>query len=139
MSILEPYHYNDLTDFQMSYLSGYLAEKYDMDQNDVYPRVSGIIRENMGSLLRETIRGYSSVSIHDTQVRMKDVGATYVLLPVWMFTYQYNGKTYIFAMNGQTGKIAGRLPISIGRASSWFGAISAATFAILMAGGQFLW
>lgn len=139
MSILEPYNYHDLTDFSMSYLSGYLAEKYDMDQNDVYGRVSGIIRNNMNSLLRESIRGYSTVSIKNSDIKMKNVEATYVLLPVWMFTYQYKGKTYMFAMNGQTGKIAGKLPISSGRAVSWFGAISATAFAAMLIGGQFLW
>lgn len=139
MRILEPYHYKDLTDFSMSYLSGYLAEKYDMDQNDVYGRVSGIIRENMGSLLRETIKGYSTVTVKNTDIKLKNVQASYVLLPVWMFTYQFKGKTYIFAMNGQTGKIAGKLPISLGRAGSWFGMISAAAFAILLIGGQFIW
>lgn len=139
MSVLEPYHYKDLTDFSMSYLSGYLAEKYDMDQNDVYPRVSEIMRKNMSTLLRETINGYSSVSVKRTDVKLKNVEATYVLLPVWMFTYQFKGNTYIFAMNGQTGKIAGKLPISKGRASAWFGAVSAASFAALMIGGQFIW
>jgi DNA-directed RNA polymerase subunit RPC12/RpoP len=139
MSILEPYDYKDLTDFSMSYLSGYLAEKYDMDQNDVYGRVSGLIRENMSSLLQETIRGYSSVNIKNSDIKMKNVGATYVLLPVWLFTYQYKGKTYMFAMNGQTGKIAGKLPVSPGRAASWFGGISAAAFAAMLIGGQFLW
>ncbi|WP_147535759.1 hypothetical protein [Bacillus marasmi] len=139
MSILEPYDYKDLTDFSMSYLSGFLAEKYDMDQNDVYNRVSKIIRNNMTSLLRDTIQGYSSVTVSSSDIKLKQVEATYVLLPVWMFTYQFNGKTYMFAMNGQTGKISGKLPISAGRAASWFGAISASTFVMLMIGGQFLW
>ncbi|WP_071394849.1 hypothetical protein [Bacillus tuaregi] len=139
MSVLEPYHYKDLTDFSMSYLSGYLAEKYDMDQNDVYGRVSGIIRNHMNTLLRDTIQGYSTVSVKNTDLKLKNVKARYVLLPVWMFTYQFKGKTYMFAMNGQTGKVAGKLPISRGRASSWFGAISAAVFVCLAIGGQFLW
>jgi DNA-directed RNA polymerase subunit RPC12/RpoP len=139
MEILEPYDYSELTDFSMSYLSGYLAEKYDMDQNDVYGRVSKIIRNNVSTLLEDTIQGYSSVSIRNANVHLKNVAAAYVLLPVWMLTYQFKGKTYIFAMNGQTGKISGRLPISIGRASSWFGIISASVFTLLFLGGQFLW
>jgi hypothetical protein len=139
MEILEPYDYRELTDFSMSYLSGYLAEKYDMDQNDVYPRVSKILRNNMSTLLEDTIQGYSHVTIQTANVEINNVEATYVLLPVWMFTYQFKGKSYMFAMNGQTGKIAGRLPISFGRAFSWFGAISASVFGLLFLGGQFLW
>jgi hypothetical protein len=110
-----------------------------MDQNDVYGRVSGVIRENMGSLLRETIRSYSTVNIKSSDIKLRNVGATYVLLPVWLFACQYKGKTYMFAMNGQTGKIAGKLPVSPGRAASWFGGVSAAAFAAMLIGGQFLW
>lgn len=139
MSILEPYDYRDLTDFSMSYLSGFFAEKYDMNQNDVYGRISNILRNNVGTLLEGTIHGYNWVSIQDTNVKLSNVKAKYVLLPVWMFTYQFKGKTYIYAMNGQTGKIAGDLPISFGRASKWFGMISASVFAILSLGGLFIW
>lgn len=139
MSILEPYNYNDLKEFSMSYLSGYFAEKYDMDQNDVYPRVSKLIREYTTSLLRDTATGYSSVRVKNARINFHNVEAMYVLLPVWMFTYQYKGKRYIFAMNGQTGKIAGNLPISIPRAASWFGVVSASLFVILLLGGRFIW
>ncbi len=139
MEILEPYDYSELKDFSMSYLSGYFAEKYDMDQNDVYERVSKIIRKNLSSLLQGTIQGYNGVTIKNSNVQLKNVEAAYVLLPLWMFTYQFKGKTYVFAMNGQTGKIAGRLPISIGRASTWFGIVSASVFATLFVGGLFLW
>lgn len=139
MSILEPYNYQDLKDFSMSYLSGYYAEKYDMDQNDVYPRVSKLIHSHTTSLIRDTVTGYSTVRVKDAKINFQKVEATYVLLPVWMFTYQYKGKTYIFAMNGQTGKIAGNLPISIPRAATWFGAVSASLFAVLVLGGLFIW
>ena len=139
MAILEPYDYKELTEFSMSYLSGYLAEKYDMDQNDVYGRVTELIRNNMSSLLVDTIQSYNQVNIKNANVQFKKVEASYVLLPVWMFTYQFKGKTYIFALNGQTGKIAGKLPISVGRAASWFGMISSAIFVTLILGGQFLW
>lgn len=139
MHVLEPYHYGDLKDFSMSYLSGFFAEKYDMNQNDVYPRVSELIKKHTTTLLRDSITGYSSVSVKNARINFKRVQATYVLLPVWIFTYQYNGKTYMFAMNGQTGKIAGNLPISIGRAVSYFAGVSAAVFASLLLGGLFLW
>jgi hypothetical protein len=55
-----------------------------------------------------------------------------------MFTYNYKGKVYMFAMNGQTGKIAGNLPISKLRATVWFALISAAVFIVLLLGGMFI-
>lgn len=138
VKILEPYDYSLFTDFSMSYLSGYLAEKYDLNQNEVYGGVARRIREYTNTLLRNTIDGYSSVSVKDSSVDIYNSKATYVLLPTWMFTYNYRGKTYVFAMNGQTGKIAGKLPLSKGRMAAWFGIISAITFAITFVGGMFL-
>ncbi|WP_025027852.1 hypothetical protein [Caldalkalibacillus mannanilyticus] len=130
MHILEPYDYNQLIDFSMSYLSGYYAEKYDLDHKEVFGGVSNRIRDYSKSLLRDTIGGYSSVHIKSTKIDIKRAKATYALLPVWVFTYNYKGKTYIFAMNGQTGKIAGRLPISPKRMATWFGMISGGAFAL---------
>lgn len=138
MEMLEPFDYAQMEDFSMSYLSGYLAEKYDLDDKAVYGRVQERIQKYMGTLLRNTIDGYSSVAVTSSNVDVYGKKATYVLLPTWMFTYQYKGKTYIFAMNGQTGKIAGSLPLSMARAAVWFAGVSAAVFAVLFVGGMFL-
>ena len=51
---------------------------------------------------------------------------------------RYKDKDYLFAMNGQTGKIVGDLPISAGRAAAWFGGIFAAVLLILFLGGLLL-
>lgn len=138
MQVLEPYDYNQLRPFSMSYLSGFLAEKYDLNQNDVYGRISKSVRGFTRSLLSDTISGYSSVRETYSNVKINRADATYALLPVWVFTYQYKGKTYIFAMNGQTGKIAGNLPISFKRAAAWFGIISGASFITMLLGGLFI-
>ena len=52
------------------------------------------------------------------------------MLPVWMLHTQYEGKTYVFAMNGQTGKMTGTLPVCKKRSAAWFGGISAAVTAV---------
>jgi predicted RNA-binding Zn-ribbon protein involved in translation (DUF1610 family) len=138
MEVLEPYDYQQMEDFSMSYLSGYLAEKYDVDCTQVYDRISERVKTYSKKLLRDTIRGYNSVTVHNSNINVANVKPTYVLLPTWMFTYEFKGKTYMFAMNGQTGKVAGRLPISKKRAAAWFGIISSVVFIILWIGGMFL-
>ena len=47
-----------------------------------------------------------------------------------MLHTQYEGKTYVFAMNGQTGKMTGTLPICKKRSAAWFSGISAAVAAV---------
>lgn len=54
----------------------------------------------------------------------------YMLLPVWMLVSRYKDKDYLFAMNGQTGKIVGELPCSTGQSVKWFLIIFCITFLI---------
>lgn len=138
METLEPFDYNQMEDFTMAYLSGYLAEKYDLDDSDVYGRITERLNDYAEKLLRDTISGYSSVSVRSCSINIDKSKATYVLLPTWIFTYNYKGKMYVFAMNGQTGKIAGSLPISTARMAAWFGIISGGIFTLLTVGGLLL-
>jgi len=138
METLEPFDYSQMEDFTMAYLAGYLAEKYDLDDNAVYGRITERINGYAERLLRDTISGYSSVSVRSCNVDISKNKATYVLLPTWLFTYNYKGRVYVFAMNGQTGKIAGSLPVSKERMAAWFGIISASVFTLLSIGGLFL-
>lgn len=138
METLEPFDYNQMEEFSMPYLSGYLAEKFDLNDSEVYGRITERLNDYSERLLRGTISGYNSVSVRSCSVDISKANVTYVLLPTWLFTYNYKGKMYIFAMNGQTGKIAGSLPISRSRAAAWFGIISGSIFSILTIGGLLL-
>lgn len=138
MDILEPYDYNQLIDFSMPYLSGYLAEKYDLDREAVFPRVYDRVQQDTITQLSRTINGYSSVRIENSQVNIRKKHADYALLPVWMLTYKHRGKSYMFAMNGQTGKVVGKLPISMKRVVAWISGIAAVVTAVLFGGGLLL-
>ena len=130
MQTLEPYDYSGLQKFDMGYLSGYFSEKYDLNNQDVFPNISDRLSQYTESILRGTIHGYGSVTVVDRDLQYNQVHADYALLPVWMLTYQRKGKSYMFAMNGQTGKVAGRLPVSFARAAGWFLGIAAGLFAL---------
>ena len=56
---------------------------------------------------------------------------SYALLPVWLLATRWNGQNYLFAMNGQTGKLIGDLPVSMGRYWAWFAGISLPLMALL--------
>ena len=58
----------------------------------------------------------------------------YALLPVWLLSTKWQGKNYLFAMNGQTGKLVGDLPTSAGKFWGTFAAISAVLTALISAG-----
>lgn len=131
MDKLEPFHYNNLQDFKAPYLAGYVAEKYNYTDKDLFPRVKDRVERYVADYIRSTINGYSSTLIRQQWTDIKQRNAYYALLPVWMICYDYKDSEHIFAMNGQTGKIAGTPPFSRSRIFAWFGAVSAGVFLLL--------
>ena len=108
----------------------HMAEKYDVSAEESKARAEERIANTVDSAVRSTVSGYSSViqRSHWQDVRMQP--AKYALLPVWMLHSKWNGQDFLFAMNGQTGKLVGDLPISKGRALGIFAAIAVPLIAI---------
>lgn len=138
MEAIEPFHYDDLKDFSMSFLSGYLAEKYDVDKQQVFPRIKERVTKASLESLRNTISGYTSVAPVSESAYILKTDWEYMLLPVWIMTYKYKGKYYYFAINGQTKKTAGIPPVSIPKLLLFAGIIFALSFLIILLGGLFL-
>ncbi|MEO3945301.1 TFIIB-type zinc ribbon-containing protein [Gorillibacterium sp. CAU 1737] len=143
MDKLEPFPYQELKEFKTPYLAGYLAEKYSYDDEELLPRAQGKVRPYIESYVSSTVTGYTTASLIDYRIDTEVDLADYVLLPVWMVAYDYNRAEYTFAMNGQTGKVVGKPPISKGKVAGWFAGVSAASFLVLkiaawLMGGGFL-
>lgn len=132
MDKLEPFSYSDLTQFEMPYLSGYVSEKYNYTSDEMRERAEKRVREYIHDTAMKTIAGYSTVNVINEDTNLKGENAVYTLFPVWMLNYSYKGEQFMFAINGQTGKKVGKLPISKGKLAAWFGGITAASFAIIM-------
>ncbi|MCL2071293.1 MAG: hypothetical protein FWH07_03555 [Oscillospiraceae bacterium] len=111
MECIEPFGYNDTAEFKMSYLSGYIAEKYDVAKEDVYPRIKQRAVSSATNVMRGSITGYNSVNVTSNTIDIHSNRWEHFLLPVWFLTYKYKDKFYHFAINGQTGKFAGDLPV----------------------------
>lgn len=143
MDLIEPYNYQELKTFQMPYLAGYIAEKYNYTDKDMYTRAKDKANSYVDSYLRNTINSYSSVVYNRKDIQVKQRKAYYTLLPVWMVCYDYKDSEHIFAMNGQTGKIVGKPPLSNKKIATWFAFISGISFIIfkiiaIMLGGSLL-
>lgn len=128
MDRLEPFDYINIKDFQMPYLAGYLSEKYNYTDKEMFPRIQKRVNSYMDSYIRDSISGYASTTIRDRDYHTGQLKAEYALMPVWMVYYSYDNAEYTFAMNGQTGKIAGYPPISKRKAFAWFSGIAAGSF-----------
>lgn len=135
MDSIGPFNFNDLKDYSHTYLSGFLAEKYDVDKDKVYPEIKRRVENAVIVTLRESVQGYSNVMIKGSHVQIHKSRFHYTLMPVWMLTYLYKGETYMFAMNGQTGKLYGRLPLDKGKVLRFSILICFITFIICFIGG----
>ena len=120
-----------MVDFETAYLSGFLADKYDVESTEGQDRIRERVSTSINSMISGTILGYHSVIPISTRLNVKHGKAKYVLLPVWMLHTKYKDKTYVFAMNGQTGKMTGTFPICPKRTALWFGGIWAGATALL--------
>jgi len=122
MDAIEPFDYNGLQPFKMSYLSGYLADKYDVTAEQSRPRVERRAAESMEQAMSGTAQGggYNSATRENGQTWLTQGRASYTLMPVWNLNAKFEDKSYRFAMNGQTGKFIGELPVDKKRAAAWF-------------------
>lgn len=115
MDSIEPFDLSKLVPFNYSYLSGFLAEKYDVSADEDKERAARRMRNTILHHLEATVNGVLENCREHVREDIQNV--EYVLMPVWMLNTFYKGKPYIFAMNGQTGKLVGDVPIDKGK---WF-------------------
>lgn len=121
MESIEPFDFSEAVDFQTAYLAGYLADKYDVSAKDSMDRANARIKKSTEEEFAKTVTGYVTVLPESSSIRLHNGKAKYALYPVWILTTKWRGETYLFAMNGQTGKFVGNLPVDKGAYWKWHG------------------
>jgi DNA-directed RNA polymerase subunit RPC12/RpoP len=128
MESIEPYDYQAAVPFQTAFLSGFLANKYDVSPDACFPRADRRMTNSVMEAMKTTVTGYDTAVPVNQQLRAMSRSIQYGLLPVWVLNTSWNGSNYIFAINGQTGKLVGDLPMDIGAFWRWllllFGSIA---------------
>lgn len=120
MESIEPYNMADAVDFRTAYLAGYLADKYDVGAEESVERANERVKKSTESAFAATVKDYDTVETENSSIQLKNGKAKYALYPVWLLNTTWNGNQYTFAMNGQTGKFVGNLPIDKAAAAKWF-------------------
>ena len=112
MESVEPFDFSGAVDFQTAYLAGYLADKYDVGVEESIERANNRVKTSSEEVLRGTIDyPYHSVITRSSSVQISNGKAKYALYPVWILSTKYKDQNYLFAMNGQTGKFVGNVPL----------------------------
>lgn len=124
MDAIEPFDYSDLKPFSTAYLPGFLADRYDEDDKKCAARVLTRMKNSTAAALHDTLGGYTGVQTLSEQLDPRTLEPHYALLPVWMLHTRWKEQDFLFAMNGQTGRLIGDLPVDKGRVAAWFAGIS---------------
>ncbi len=112
---LEPYNTSDVVEYKPEYMAGYMAEKYTVKLQPAWE----VAQSRIARLLKEEARSIIIASHHADAARNvvvntehNNITYKYIMLPVWISSFKYEGKVYTFMVNGQTGKVSGSTPIS---------------------------
>lgn len=108
---LEPFDCSAAVEFNPGYLSGYLADKYDVSAEESIERANERVKNSTEEIFKETTSSYNVVTVNSSNISFSDGKIRYALLPVWMLNIKYMDKLYKFAVNGQTGKVVGKYPV----------------------------
>ncbi len=139
MESIEPFHFSGAVDFKTAYLAGYLADKYDVDAEQSVGRANERVRKSTEENFGRTVQGYASVIPESTSIRLANGKAKYALYPVWILNTVWEGKRYLFAMNGQTGKMVGDLPLDKGAYMRWLFVLWGIASAVIFGMSYLFW
>jgi len=117
MESIEPYTFSDAVEFSTGYLAGFLADRYDVTAENSVERANQRVTKSTEQIFAGTVEGYQTVTPESTSIQLSNGKAKYALYPVWLLNTTWQGKQYTFAMNGQTGKFVGDLPMD--RVAYW--------------------
>ena len=139
---IQPFDYSAVKEFHPSFLSGFQAEKRNIEKEQLRESMNRNMAQYANSLLHDSIHNYTSVRETGFHCHVQNTNWRYLLLPVWVLTYKgHNKKIYTYMMNGQTGKLCGKLPIDFKRLAALFGIISGSIFLLgmlaFLSGGVF--
>ena len=136
MDSIEPFNYSELKPFSTAYLPGFLADRYDVTVEQANERADKRFIYSLEAAFEGTLKHYTTYLPYDgNPISIERGKVHYALLPVWLLNVKWNGGDYLFAVNGQTGKICGQLPVSKGRAWAFFAklAIPLSILAVILA------
>lgn len=113
---IEPYRTAENKTYKPEYVAGFAAERYSIGIKEAWE----MAKQSMKYRIRQTIeigikRQHHADRVRNLRITTKysDLTYKYLLLPVWISSYKYQDKVYQFMVNGQTGKVSGKIPISV--------------------------
>jgi hypothetical protein len=113
MDALEPFDYKGVQEYNPAYMAGFVAEqKSDSDEN-MNLRAINRTKQAINEKTQRHFGGYNTLTLEEQNHNIQAHETEYIMLPIWMLNVSHKDKNYQFAVNGQTGKVVGKLPIDM--------------------------
>jgi hypothetical protein len=133
MQSIEPFKMEEAVDFKTAYLAGFFANKYDVEAKESAVIANQRIKNSTEASFAQTVKNYATVIPERIDIKLNSGEMNYALLPVWLLSTKWQDKSYVFAMNGQTGKFVGDLPLDKGKYWSSFGKVFGISATVFLA------
>lgn len=115
MDALEPFNYSKLTPYNPAYMAGFFSEQPDDEKEATIPRAQQRALLSMQEQMKQSAGTYNSKKLARFANQFTNERASYAMLPVWLLNVSHKDKDYLFAINGDSGKVVGKLPMSISK------------------------
>lgn len=132
---LEPFDLRCIKPFEVGYLSGFYADRYDMTDKQLTGVALGRIKAMFDEEIRKSISA-SSIRIVENRPKYQIKNTEYALLPAWFMTFRYKNEPYTMLVNGQTGKVVGAVPFDKAKFTAMFVTLAVIATAIFTALGM---
>ena len=131
MDELKPFNYEHLEVFHPGYMAGFYAEEYDEQSQNTVDRARQCAKDEIERLILPGFNGYNNVQVTDYEDRQSGNICQYAMFPIWFLSIEYKKRNYLFAINGSTGEIVGKLPLNWGRLFRLAGIVFAISYLAL--------
>ncbi|MGB1216745.1 MAG: hypothetical protein ACPG5P_02655 [Saprospiraceae bacterium] len=106
-----PYRLEEVVNYDPKLMLGWESEIYDVEVDEGYEMADRVMDQRLRGMCSSQLGGDTQRGLKvDTEKRYKTF--KHIVLPLWISSYRYRNKVYHFTVNGQTGKVAGKKPIS---------------------------
>lgn len=97
--------------YNPAYLAGFFAERYSISLSEGFAAVRVSMERQMIARI-EARCGYDLYRDMHYHHNYDSVHFKHILLPLWLSSYKYRDKVYQLMINGETGQVAGKSPLS---------------------------
>lgn len=110
------FDFSKLRPYSPEIVAGFAAERYTVGLDDGWTtarqKISSRLKSNLSSKLRRQYKA-DRVGKIDLSTTYDNITFKYLLAPIWMANYKFNGQVYNFVVNGQNGRVSGKAPVSV--------------------------